>query len=122
MGDDSFNKTVSDERWITAPDLPADRPPTRREVWDRNWHIFQDYAPKATIAKASKEEWVWRYVNWYNRACWQVLGKEQWDKQPDWTPERPVVAAAVPTRPFVSGDPSGNTREVYRLLRIAEGR
>lgn len=94
---DSRSRYVSDGRANTAPALPADRPPTKQEVWDYFSHVFSDTKRRDDLIGFCRDYWVWSYVDFVNR--------RGWDKQPDWIPGQPVKSFAVPSQTFKAGEP-----------------
>lgn len=107
----SLKKYVPDSRLMTAPRPPLDRPPTRQEVWDTNWHVYQGIKERDEIAAMSKAEWVATYVYWFNL--------KDWRKQPDWVEGDPVIPEAVPDGPLWWVEVFENTRTVYACLERA---
>ena len=99
---------VPDERYETAPRLPTDRPPTRREVWERLNHLYYDLKTPAQIATLAKGTWLFAYV-------WAV-NLRGWDKPPDWQEGQAVVAAACPRAPIPF---DRMEKDVYGLLDAA---
>jgi len=106
----TLRQFVPDDRVEKAPGLPADRPPTRAEVWSHYHAIYFDLkghapstictprcnsAPPGELEAFCRDEWVWAYVYFYNF--------KNWRKQPEWLPGDPVIASAVPDQPFVAG-------------------
>lgn len=79
-------KTV-ERNHLTAPPLPTDRPPTKREAWDHYSHIYGSVKTPDELRIFVKEAWAWKYA-----AAW-LLG---WRKQPDWVEGAPVLDDAVP--------------------------
>lgn len=97
-------KHEPDDRWKTAPPLPTDRPPTRREVWAHFHHRFFDLkehqesplcdprcelGPNQELEAFCRDTWVWAYVQRFIHGTW--------DKQPDWSEGDPVIPEAVAT-------------------------
>lgn len=105
---------MGDKRYLTeadyhgAPELPHHRPPTRREVWEHYSYVYRNLWEEERIRDFCKARWVDAYVSWYNRG---------WRKQPDWKEGDPVIATAVPSRPFFPGD--ATQRIVYDYLNRA---
>lgn len=126
MSRQPFKRYVPDERIQKAPELPTDRPATRREVWERNHAIYFDFkshrrTPICTercdhdrpgeLEAFCREAWVWYYVDAYNHRDWR--------KQPDWTEGDPVIAEAVPDEMFYSGEKAKWTRTIQALLETS---
>lgn len=79
---------VPDNRYETAPPLPTNRPPTRRECFAYYSHVFKDVKDDTAIAQHAREVWAWRYVEWVNGRGWR--------KQPDWVEGAPVIDVGLP--------------------------
>lgn len=101
-----------DQLSMDAPMLPTNRPPTKKEVWDRFNFIYQDIKEHGDLARFCRNWWCWAYVDWVNRKAWR--------KQPDWVDGDTVIYEAVPSKPF-GPDEGAWIREVNRLFEIAKG-
>lgn len=123
-----FGRFVPDFRVEQAPRLPAGRPPTRREVWERLHFLYYDLKghapsplcsdkcrrkPEGVLEAMARSEWTWAYV--YRHIF------RGWRKQPDWVEGDPVISEAVPPDGlFVSGGP--HTQQLYHFFSIAHNR
>jgi hypothetical protein len=119
---------LPDDRVMAAPRLPANRPPTRREVWDRCHALYFDRKrhkarPDCTercltderggeLESFCRDGWVWYYVSAFNFNGWR--------KQPDWVEGDPVIEQAVPFRQFEVEQQSKWAETVYSCLARAQ--
>lgn len=95
------------EHYAEAPKYPKDRPPTRREVWERQYFIYKDLKPYEVIVSRARTEFVTIWVNWYLRG---------WRKQPDWTDGDAVVPSAIPKGPFWAGEVGKWSKAVFAAI------
>lgn len=86
---------VPDDRYESCPALPNDRPPTRREVWNRYHAYFHDTKTHDEIVTFCKSQWAWYYVRWVMTKGWKC--------QPDWKAGDKIVPEAVPPTPIMGG-------------------
>jgi hypothetical protein len=103
---------VPDNRYADAPELPNDRPPTRRECFDHYKHIFRGVKSEQEITRFAADQWAWIYVRFVNGRGWR--------HQPDWMPGEPVLDIGVPPV-FEAGKPS-YYNEVRALLELVRER
>jgi hypothetical protein len=120
---------LPDDRVMAAPRLPANRPPTRREVWERcHDAVLRPEAPQgpsglhravlertrraASSKRSARDGWVWYYVSAFNFNGWR--------KQPDWVEGDPVIEQAVPFRQFEVEQQSKWAETVYSCLARAQ--
>lgn len=115
------------ERFEWAPKFPTDRPPTRREYWERYHAVFYDFkghrkmpgctdkclhTPEGELEVYCRDGWAYHYV--------EAVVFRGWDKQPDWDGEAPVIPAAVlKTEMLTPGNFGQWLRTVYALLETA---
>lgn len=112
------------DREDSAPKFPADRPPTRREVWARYHHIFFDrkghkptptckptclHSDEGELETYCRNAWAWFFFD--------RVARKRWDKHPDWDGEEPVIAEACATHETFP-DPFGYAKVVYDLLAV----
>lgn len=87
-----LHSKTPEEQYRTAPRMPSGRPPTKAEVWEWTVHMYGGTFPEEKLKVMAQDTWAWSYI-------WQV-NRKGWNKQPDWLPGDPVIAAAVPAGPF----------------------
>lgn len=102
---------LSESDFFGAPELPHDRPPTRREVWEYYSFIFRNHRSTEEIKDYCRNYWVEKYTYWF--------GIYNWRKQPDWVPGQPVIPEAVPTTLFPD---EPRSRIIYECLERARRR
>lgn len=107
-------KFLTHERLAQAPLLPADRPPTRREVWDREFALYHDIKTHDEMAARARTAWAYAYTRWFNTKGWR--------KQPDWVEGDPVFEDCVPAGPLWWVDVLKNERDIYACLERANRR
>lgn len=86
---------IPDDRYLTAPKLPNDRPPTRVEVWKHYHHYFHDTKTHEKIVIFCRDQWAYYYVRWINTKDWKC--------QPDWQAGDPIKPEGVPPAPVNGG-------------------
>lgn len=72
----------------TEPWMPANRPPTKKEVWEWCQHHFHSF-DVGELAGLAQRIWAWAFTHHVNN--------DDWDRPPDWTPGDPICAWAIPT-------------------------
>jgi hypothetical protein len=103
------------DRMEKAPNLPHDRPPTRREVWDREHALYNGLKTHDEMKLRAKSSWVYAYCRWFNLKGWR--------KQPDWVEGDPVIEDAVPNVEVLYwADVYENERILYACLERARER
>jgi hypothetical protein len=105
------NSDRVDQLSMDAPMLPTNRPPTKREVWDRYSYIYGEIKGEDELRRFCRDAWAWHYVSWFNFKAWR--------KHPDWVDGDAVIYDALPREPFPPDQGFWN-REVERLFQVAK--
>lgn len=100
---------VADDRYLTAPAMPTDRPPTKEEVWAYWSHQLDGVKTTDEIKLFARGSWAWAYVYEVNFRGWR--------KHPDWVPGDPVIHEATPTRAIPLGNYIPRVEELWGLAR-----